>query len=160
MASRVQAPKLRYRIVSCSGEETNYSASELLSQSPQSKGWQSPRFCDYPQEIIIQLSGPSKIKLIQILSHQCKIASKIEIMSFIPSEPYFFPLNDKNSNRVLTSGTHNVLNPSEMKFKKLGYFFLNTNEKSNYLSRELKTVYVDIPALYVKFLFHKCHVNS
>ena len=87
MAARSTAPKLRYRIVSCSGEETNYAASELLSQSPQSKGWQSPRFCDYPQEIVIQLAAPSRLKLIQILSHQCKIASKIEMMAFLPSEP-------------------------------------------------------------------------
>ena len=145
--AKTPANKLSYRIVSSSGEEANYPASELQSQSPQAKGWQSTRFCDYPQEIILQLSQPSRVRLIQILSHQCKVSSKIELLSMIPNEP-------------VTTGNHNVMNPSELKFRKLGYFFLNTNEKSNYLSRELKTVYVDIPVLYIKLLFHKCHINT
>ena len=36
------------------------------------------KFCDYPQEIVIALND-DKISQIQILSHQSKIASKIEI---------------------------------------------------------------------------------
>ncbi len=40
--------KLKFRIISCSSEEAEYPAHELLTQSPQSKGWQSARFCDYP----------------------------------------------------------------------------------------------------------------
>ncbi|KAG9304583.1 hypothetical protein G9A89_020147 [Geosiphon pyriformis] len=44
------------------------------------KGWQSPRLCAYPQEIILQLaSGSARVLKLQILSHHYKIASKLDI---------------------------------------------------------------------------------
>jgi len=35
------------------GEDSDFPISELMDSSPQSKGWQSGKFCEYPQEIII-----------------------------------------------------------------------------------------------------------
>jgi centrosomal protein CEP104 len=85
----------------------------------------------------------------QFLSHQCKISSKVEIYAYLP----------KDAN--LRTGVEIALNPSEMKFTKVGYFFFASNETSNFQSRELKTVYlVDINALYIKITLHKCHVNN
>lgn len=37
------------------------------------------RVCMYPQELVIELEQPSQISEIQLLSHQFKIATKIEI---------------------------------------------------------------------------------
>ena len=39
--------RLDFEICFCSGEDPDYPASEL--EREQSKGWQSPRFCEYPQ---------------------------------------------------------------------------------------------------------------
>lgn len=52
------------------------------------------------------------------------------------------------------------MNPAEIKFKKIGYFYFNSNEKSNFQSRELKTVYLETPCSYVKLVLNKCHVNK
>ena len=43
------------------------------------KGWQSGRFCEYPQEIGLVFDGVVNTRQIQFLSHQSKIASKIEL---------------------------------------------------------------------------------
>jgi len=133
--------KINFRIVDFSGEDPQYPATELLTGSPQSKGWQSQRFCDWPQHITMQFFGPVRLKQIQFLSHQCKISTKIELFSALP----------------------NLRNPgtdTELKFKKLGYLSLDSNERSGYQSRELKTVYIDSAALYLKIVFHKCHLNK
>jgi centrosomal protein CEP104 len=133
--------KLKFRIVDFSGEDPEYPATELLSQSPQARGWQSPRFCDWPQFITLQFMAPVVLKQLQFLSHQCKIASKVELYTAYPD---------------LKSPVPNL----ELKFKKLGYLSLDPNERSGYQSRELKTVYVECPCLYLKIVFQKCHINK
>ena len=49
-----------------------------------------------------------------------------------------------------------------MRFEKLGHFSLDSNERSAYQARELKTVYVPQASegQYLKLLLHKCHVNE
>lgn len=85
----------------------------------------------------------------QFLSHQCKIATKVEIFAFLPKTA------------SLRSGADYALNPAEIRFTKIGYFYFNSNETTNFQSRELKTVYlVDISALYVKITLHQCHSNK
>ena len=140
MSTTGTATKIKYRIISCTGEDPEYPYSELLTPSPNSKGWQSPRFCDYPQEMTLQFTTPSKVKQIQFLSHQSKISSKIELYAFMP-----------NLNAVMPN--------SDFKWKKLGYLSLDANERSNFQARELKSVFLDSPALYMKIVFHKCHLN-
>jgi centrosomal protein CEP104 len=84
MQGKTTLYKLKFRIIYCSGEDPEYPVTELLSNSPQNKGWQSPKFCEYPQEIIVQFSNAARLRQIQFLSHQAKIASKIELFSFVP----------------------------------------------------------------------------
>ena len=69
--------KLKYRIVYCSGEDPDYPVTELLTQSPSSKGWQAPKYCEYPQEIAIQFVSGVRVRQVQFLSHHCKISSKV-----------------------------------------------------------------------------------
>lgn len=107
---------------------------ELLNHTPFSKGWQSSRFCDYPQEILIELPNFIRVKQIQFLSHHYKITSKIEILI----------LTQKNTK----------------KFKKIGYLSLDSNEKSNFQARELKSVYVDYECIKIKIILHRCYVNQ
>ena len=44
---------------------------------------------------------------------------------------------------------------TDFKYRKLGYLSLDSNERTGYQSRELKSVYVESPCLYMKLLFHK-----
>lgn len=72
------------------------------------------------------------MRQIQFLSHQYAIATKIEIF-------------------ILPAGSE--------KFKKIGYLSLDSNERSNYQARELKTVYTDYQTTQVKFNLLRCYTN-
>ena len=125
--------KIPFRIVHVSSEDEEYSVRELLNRTPFSRGWLSSRFCNYPQELLIEFPKPIKMREIQFLSHQFNIASKIEIF---------------------------ILPPQSEKYKKIGYLTLDSNERSNFQARELKTVYTDYICARVKFNFLRCHQNS
>lgn len=126
-----------FRVVSFSSEDHSYPAEELNVHSPSTKGWQSARYCEYPQELGFEMIG-NRVKLsqVQILSHQSKISMKIEI--FIGHGDDYFTA----------------------KFRRLGYLSLDSNEKSSFQARELKTVYIDHPATYVRFVIHRNFVNN
>ena len=47
-------------------------------------GWQSQRFCLFPQEIILQFQGGVSITQIKLLMHETKIPSKVELYSYMP----------------------------------------------------------------------------
>ena len=120
-----------------SEEDPEYPAEELNVHSPHTRGWQSGRFCEYPQELGLQISGGiHKLSQVQILSHQSKIASKIEI--------YVGNGGDYHSAR----------------YNRLGYLSLDNNERSSYQARELKTVYLDHVGNFVKLVIHQCHANK
>ena len=125
--------KIPFRIVHVSSEDEEYSVRELLNRTPFSRGWLSSRFCNYPQELLIEFQKPIKMREIQFLSHQYSIATKIEIY---------------------------ILPPQSEKFKKIGYLSLDSNERSNFQARELKTVYTDYFCIRVKFNLLRCYSNS
>jgi len=105
--------------------------------SPQTRGWQTPRFCEYPQQIVIELTRSATISQIQLLSHQHKIATRVEI--FAGSG---------------VSGAEHAL------WTRLGYMSLDSNNRSQYQARELKSVYVHATGRWLKFVVHRCHVNQ
>ncbi|GIL71611.1 hypothetical protein Vretimale_933 [Volvox reticuliferus] len=133
--------KLRFTVHACSGEDTDYPVRELLFHSPQTRGWQSPRFCKYPQEIVLRLEHTCKVQQIQILSHEYKIATRVEVFVGAPG---------------------NVLDtdPNNCAFKRLGYLSFDSNERSNHQARELKSVHVNVQAFLIRLLIHRCHVNK
>lgn len=73
---------------------------------------------------------------VQILSHQNKIATQIELF-----------VGDGD-------------NYESAHFKRLGYLSLNGNVESNYQARELKSVYVNAPGQFLRILVHKCYINE
>lgn len=73
---------------------------------------------------------------VQILSHQSKIATQIEL---------FVGHGDSYETA---------------QFRRLGYLSLNSNERSKYQARELKSVYVNAPGQYLRMLVHKCYINE
>jgi centrosomal protein CEP104 len=127
----------RYKVVSFSSEDGDYPAAQLNTVSPSTRGWQSVRFCPYPQELGFEmLDGYVIISQIQLLSHQSKISNKVEIF-----------IGEGSSYRTAT-------------FKRLGYLSLDSNERSNFQARELKTVFIDHAGKYIKLLINENHVNK
>ncbi|EIE20654.1 hypothetical protein COCSUDRAFT_30401 [Coccomyxa subellipsoidea C-169] len=130
------APKLGFTISSCSGEDADYPVSELLCKDPQVKGWQTPRFCKWPQQVTLQLEGLANVHQIQILSHEYKIASKVEL-------------------HIGTPGGGEAVS-----WKRLGSFSFDCNERSKLQARELKSVTVSVQALFVRIVLARCHSNA
>jgi centrosomal protein CEP104 len=130
--------KFSHKVVYCTSEDSSNSARELNNSSPDSRGWISARFPDYPLEIGFEiLNGGVEAHLtqIQILSHHNKIATKIEI---------FVGVGDSYETAS---------------YKRLGYLSLDSNERSSYQARELKTVFVDHFGNFIKFKMQKNFVN-
>eukprot|EP00930_Biecheleria_cincta_P070641 TRINITY_DN58276_c0_g1_i1.p1 TRINITY_DN58276_c0_g1~~TRINITY_DN58276_c0_g1_i1.p1 ORF type:complete len:960 (+),score=171.92 TRINITY_DN58276_c0_g1_i1:142-3021(+) len=132
--------RLKYKIVKCTSEDPEYPVAELLSHSQHTRGWQTARFCEFPQEVWLQFDGPVHLRQVQFLSHQSKIATKIELFT---------------GNAPPGSGAQ----LDAIQFKRLGYLSLDNNERSQFQARELKSVYVDVPAQFLRILLHKCHAN-
>lgn len=125
---------MNFRISNCSSEDPEYPVSELLLQSPNCRGWQTKRFCQYPQTIMYELVEPTILKQISVLSHQSKITTKIIIQT-----------------KVTADGD----------WSRLGYISLDSNASTNYQSRELKTVNVkSIHSQFLKFTIESNYVNN
>ena len=76
------------------------------------------------------------VNQIQLLSHQYLIATKIELFSGV-GDSY-----------------------ETARFKRLGYLSLDSNQRSNFRARELKSVYVDAAGSFLKFRVHRCYLNN
>lgn len=133
--------KLEFHVVHASGEDDVHKAGDLNHHGPLALGWQSSRFCLYPQDIVVQLEGRCRIRKIQILSHQFLIPTKIE----------FFVGDVPEDTQVLLENA---------RYTRLGYVSLSDNEKTGYKARELKSVHVDALGSYLRLNIHKNHINK
>ncbi|XP_078001866.1 centrosomal protein of 104 kDa isoform X2 [Phascolarctos cinereus] len=132
--------KIGFVVVSSSGHEDGFSAKELMVHAPTVNGWRSPRFCQFPQEIVLQMVERCRVRKLQLLAHQYMISSKIEFYISDSLPEYFAPYQAE-------------------RFRRLGYVSLCDNEKTGCKARELKSVYVDAVGQFLKLIFHKNHVN-
>ena len=89
---------MKYEVVAYSSEDPSYPASniqvdylnimEQMKGAPSSQsinGWCSQKFSGYPQELVIKFEVPHRLKTLQILSHEYKISSRVELFYI----PYF-----------------------------------------------------------------------
>ncbi|KAH1175822.1 centrosomal protein of 104 kDa isoform X1 [Mauremys mutica] len=132
--------KIGFVVISSSGHEDGFSAKELMVHAPTVNGWRSPRLCQYPQEIVLQMMERCRVRKLQLLAHQYMISSKIEFYISENLPEYFAPYQSE-------------------RFRRLGYVSLSDNEKTGYKARELKSVYVDAVGQYLKLTFHKNYIN-
>lgn len=128
---------LRFSVVEVSSEDSEYPADGLATQSNPPRGWQTQRSAFFPQYIVLRFPGPCLVHQFKLLSHQAKIASKIDVYISKPEEGCLTP-----------------------NFQKLGYFPLSNNEGSAYQSREIKIVQIGLPISFVKLVLHQPHANS
>ena len=139
--------RLPFKIAFVSSEDQGFPASELVSSNSAGPGassgnnrggWHSARFCEYPQEIVLDFHNRISLSQIQFLSHQSKIASKIELYCGVDGSTL-----------------------ETIRFKRLGYLSLDNNERSNFMARELKSVFLDVKeARFLKIVLQPCHLNK
>ncbi|TRY82322.1 hypothetical protein DNTS_000055, partial [Danionella cerebrum] len=75
----VMSHKIGFTVINWSGHEGSYSAKNLMVDTPIISGWRSTRFCQFPQEITLQLDERCYIRKLQLLAHRYLIPSKIEV---------------------------------------------------------------------------------
>jgi hypothetical protein len=141
---------LPYDIVYCTSQDDAFPAIELLREEEETaalRGWQSAKNCKYPQMLILRFPCDVELWQLQILSHECKIASKVEVRVFALGGAE----EDVSAKAPPTF--------KEVKYNKLGSVGFNTNEKSRYRSKERKTVHLKTVGYFLKLLFHKPHQN-
>lgn len=67
--------KVAFQVVSSTTFDESHPATELNHHGPLISGWQSARFCSYPQELILQCESYARIRRVQILSHRYLIGT-------------------------------------------------------------------------------------
>lgn len=137
---------LSYSVVGATSEDEDYPLYTLSSVEKNNNGWCSSKFCQYPQEIILKLDNPAKLLQINLTFHECKIPSKIDFYYFYPDKK-----KDKNNEKQYTI--------NNLPFIKLGYIVPNSNEKTNYKSREFQKIKINQKVLYLKFVLYKNYIN-
>eukprot|EP00039_Didymoeca_costata_P002862 m.63186 g.63186 ORF g.63186 m.63186 type:complete len:845 (+) comp11568_c0_seq1:175-2709(+) len=139
--------RLRFRIHSCSGQDPDHPVTNLETKDPTSPGWQSERFCFWPQEIVLDLGRDAHLRKLQILSHQFMIASRVDIAVA--------------QTRAVSASTkyNNQSTEHAIRFLKLGYTTFGSNEETSFMTRELRSIHMDVRARFIRIRLQKCSVN-
>ena len=141
--------KLPFSILAVSGYEEDFPPEGLIDHSNQSKGWQTERFCIFPQSMILKLNfGQCRIKKIQLLVHEFKIPRRVEFFAGIQDQSNSLKLNNLSQD-----------NKPKIDFQKLGFIDLNDNSSNYYRSMELKSIHIDFEATHLKIVFQKNYIN-
>ena len=89
---------------------------------------------------MLRLDHPARIHQIQLLSHEYKIATKIELYTGL------LPPGETSLDRAV--------------MRRLGHLSFDPNTASGHQARELKSVHVNVDAAILRVVIHKCHVNK
>ena len=137
--------KLRYELLFCSSEDDFARASELTRPLPSTRGWQSAKQCEYPQQLAFRFDGEVTLRQVQILVHESKTPARIDVyVSFLsPSDEGQFPTYESSV------------------FLFIGYVSFSRNADGRYKSGELRSVRLDdsVRILYLKLVIREPHEN-
>ncbi|KAL5033792.1 hypothetical protein RTP6_001708 [Batrachochytrium dendrobatidis] len=146
----MKVSKLDFKILGCTGYDEQHPPSELHidKHTPTAVGWQSERFCLFPQELVLHLTvGQSRICKIQLLAHHFKIPTRVEVhLATVP--------------QLTAWGGFGPGFLESVKYHRLGFVSLDDNVANGYRARELKSIHLDGNANLIKLVLHKCHVNA
>ena len=107
------------------------------------------RFTHYPQELLLRLDQPARVAQLQLLSHEYKIASKLELLAGTFDGP---------GGAAAAAGGGD---PAKASWRKLGLLTFEDNERSQFTARELKTVSLRNTPMHLLLLrFKECHMNQ
>ena len=108
------------------------------------------RFSQYPQELTLALDAPARLAQIQLLSHEFKIAGKVELLVAGP--------DSAAAGAAIGGGGDAAKGPA---WRRLGFLSFDSNERSSFTARELKSVALNgTPAALLRLVFHRCHANA
>lgn len=116
---------LPFRVFHATSSDSSHPAQILASADDyEENGWQSQRFCTYPQEIIVQFEAPVQITQMQLLCHEIKIPRQIELFAYMPGT-----VNENEVSPASAYGQSQLITPltSDLLFKRLGHFSLDSN---------------------------------
>jgi centrosomal protein CEP104 len=139
-------PKLNMYVCYCSGEDPSFPVSSLARHTRKTCGWQSPKLCEYPQELGFRFEGEVELQSLRVLIHESKVPSRIEV--------FIADATEEERNSAAPSVTYD-----RAVFRRLGHVLFGTNEENNFESRELKTVSIRRSCLYLKLIIRKAHPN-
>lgn len=145
LSNHKYGPQLRMHIVHCSSQDEVFPITELQSRTIHTSGWQSAKYCEYPQELGFRFEGDVDVQHLRILCHEAKIPSRIEI---------FIAEATDEDRRTISFPTYGAA-----VFRRLGHINLASNEENNFAARELKTINVRRNAIYLKLIIRKNHSN-
>ncbi|CAL1283333.1 unnamed protein product [Larinioides sclopetarius] len=133
--------RIDFSVIKVTGEDDNFPAAELNNQRPVAKGWMSPKFCSYPQVIVIRLETRARLCKFQILSHPFSISSKLELH-----------VGD------VKKGLPEVL--QNVSWEKQGEISFSENYITDYKARELRSARLDIIAKFAKLIMYQNYINK
>lgn len=108
------------------------------------------RYCQYPQELTLCLECPARLTQIQLLSHEYKIAGKVE-----------FVVGMLEGSSGSGPGSSAATAAGKAVWRRLGFLSFDTNERSNFSARELKSVALNgVQAQLLRVIIHRCHTNA
>jgi centrosomal protein CEP104 len=94
------------------------------------------------------------VKVIQILSHQFKISSRVELFYFVSPNP-----SDDDSGGGDPYDDAQRIFDNALNFQKVGYFSFDANHSSEYQAREMKSVFLDVNTQYLKLVCYQPYDN-
>eukprot|EP00668_Euglena_longa_P032224 GGOE01041524.1.p1 GENE.GGOE01041524.1~~GGOE01041524.1.p1 ORF type:complete len:857 (-),score=246.28 GGOE01041524.1:242-2812(-) len=137
--------RLLFQVCHCWSEEDGFPGTELMFHTAVTKGWHSARFTKFPVEVGLQFEGLVSIKSLHFLCHEFMVPTRVDVMVCEPDETQLatamFPTYEKAP------------------WQRLGHFFFGSNEDKQFKARELKTVHINVPTVFVRLLLDKCHLN-
>ena len=133
---------LDYKLIESSSEDDNHKLRDLKN-GLNGPGWQSERFCQYPQYIYIQFIKPVLIRKIELILPEKNIPSIIRFFSYYPKDI---------QNNFLS-------NYKDAEYDLVGFIKTNSNENTNFQSRELHKIYPNVKSLFFKLELEKNYLN-
>ena len=131
------------------------------------------RFCTYPQELLLALHAPAQLAQLQLLVHEAKIASRIELHAGLlppgntdmsrcergrPKQPRAEQEVEEQSGRPVRSRPTTA--DRSCTWRRLGHTSLDSNERSGHGARELRSVRIDAAAGLLRLQLQRCHINA
>ena len=138
-----------FDVVECSSEDKSFECSALQTYQEDGDGWLSEKNCQFPQVVVLKVHGEKDeiciIDRLEILSHEFSIAQTIEIS--------------------IGHGGINGQMPSTFDecatIQNLGFVTMDSNERSNFQDRELKSVPIGhLPTQFIKLTLKQCYENE
>lgn len=138
--TQTAAAQIEYQLSHLSGEAPGAKSAyeELGSDSnADALGWQSEHFCRWPQTLTLRLAERSVLSHMQLLSHEYKIPSKIEVWA--------------RDDHEYDAACEN----------KLGHFCLSDNSQLEFERREMRTVQLGgACCTQIRLVVLGCHLNK